>query len=334
MLWLFSFTLADNGDCGIFAIWYYNQPSANKNWFSIVNQSRWTNQNPYSNFLTIDQQLSIIDTDSLNTALLNLKKYCCKNNLWWLSANFKQCKDDNVFFNNNALDSPYLFDHIFDVIIRRLNGISWDATIYTKTNMTVDDKWAERRNRINEKAENISWANPQLIIDKYQEIWSMNKEYDISDNVDRKFWADSNINFLKYISGLWESQESKDIAESLRNYDKRSLFDRYNNACALSEYFYSLFSLGQSSNDRIKTINMIAKWTCKNAVSNQISNENRYVQLVIQKSAYLFLNIYMQSYMNYLQNRSETLKSTRKNTTDRFLDVVRAVPQLIRSCVK
>jgi hypothetical protein len=42
-----------------------------------VDQIRETTDYPYTNFLTIEQQKAIITKDDLNTALLNLKKYCC-----------------------------------------------------------------------------------------------------------------------------------------------------------------------------------------------------------------------------------------------------------------
>ena len=141
-------TFWDNSDCWKFSELQYKQKWAWDNGFRIVDLSWWTNDNIYSNFLTIDEQLKIIDKESLNTALLNLKKYCCTNQLWWMTEQSETCQNDKEFYNENALDSPYLFDHIFDVIMRRLTWLTWENDIYTKTNMTVDEKWQERRARI------------------------------------------------------------------------------------------------------------------------------------------------------------------------------------------
>ena len=142
-LFAFNFSLAQSSltqsydstsDCGKFAAMSYTQKWTN--WFNVITQSRNTDSNKYSNFLSIDQQNAIIDNDSLNTAMLNLKKYCCEHEQWWLNQKSKTCIDDSVFFNDSALESPYLFDHLFDVIMRRLSGLTGEKNLYEKTNIT------------------------------------------------------------------------------------------------------------------------------------------------------------------------------------------------------
>jgi hypothetical protein len=162
-------TIADNSDCWIFGIDKYKQDWS-QNWFSIVNQSRETNNNKFTDFLSIEEQKAIITKNDLNTAILNLKKYCCNNKLWWLSN--ETCIDDTSFYNENSLDSPYLFDHLFDVIMRRLNWLDGDRNIYTKSEMSLDEKWVERRNFITEQAISLEWATPQGIWKKYKEFRS------------------------------------------------------------------------------------------------------------------------------------------------------------------
>ena len=85
--------------------------------------------------------------------------------------------------------------------------------------------------------------------------------------------------------------------------------------------------------DKIKTQNLVLQWKCDEIVKKQIWEENMYVQLVIQESANLFLSNYIQEYTKYLQKRSETLKDNRRNSTDRFQDVVKAVSELLKTCV-
>ena len=156
---LFSFTLADNSDCSRFGAMTYKQNWTN--WFDIVNKSREVENYEFTKFLSIEQQTGIITKNDLNTAILNLKKYCCENKLWDLGKD--TCTKDKPFFNDNALDSKYLFDHLMDVIMRRLNWSTWDNDIYKKTNMSVDPLWAERRSRINSQAESTKWSTPYLI---------------------------------------------------------------------------------------------------------------------------------------------------------------------------
>jgi hypothetical protein len=69
-------------------------------------------------------------------------------------------------------------------------------------------------------------------------------------------------------------------------------------------------------------------------VQSQIENENKYVQVVVQKSANLFEENYIEWYMQYLYDRSVKLKSLWKNVEDRWMDVIRAVPYLLKTCVK
>ena len=328
---------ADNSDCGTFATMSYSNSDWWDNGFWIVNLSRWTDSNKFSNFMTKEQQLAIIDKESINTAILNLKKYCCEKNLWWLNYSLDTCKQDKVFFNDNIIDSQYFFDHLFDVVMRRLSGLSGEYDIYTKTNMSVDSLGWEWRSWIVWQAENVSWVNPQIIIDKYQEFWHPSAPqlwYDVSNNINTSFWDLSDQDFLLYVSGNWWSQESKDIADALKNYDNWTLYDRYNNACAITQYLYALLDLWLSSEDKNRTINNLAKWYCKQATKSQIDNENLYVKLVILQAGNLFLQNYRQWYISYLYDRSKILTDTWRNITNKFLDVVKGVPHLVHTSVK
>lgn len=336
-LFTFNFSLASNAsnetsDCGRFATMSYTQKWTN--WFNVVTQSRSTDSNKYSNFLDIDQQNAIIDNDSLNTALLNLKKYCCENEKLEPAQDSETCVKDSVFFNDSALESPYLFDHLFDVIMRRLSGLTWDKNLYEKTNMTVDDKWTERRARITEKAESTWGATPQIIINQYLKYRKQTpSEYNISSRIYASFWDLSDDSFLAYVSWQWSSEESKKVAKTIQKYSEWTLYDRYINACAMTEYFYSLLHLWVNSSDRSTTINRVSNWVCHNRVQTQISAENAYVKLVIQQSSNLFLTNYIKWYMDYLRGRSDNVRSKHNKIMNNFLDIVNAVPKLVRECV-
>lgn len=335
---LFNFSLADNSDCGNFATLSYKQDW--NNWFKVITESRNTSKNKYSNFLSIEQQNAIIDNESLNTAMLNLQKYCCEhgdsNKSRWIDQNSEVCIEDKVFFNNNALESPYLFDHLFDVMMRRLAWLTWEKNIYENTNMTVDDKGNERRERITEKAQNTWGTTPQIIIDKY--VTSRKKSppnlgYDISSQIYASFWDLSDEAFLTYVSWQWSSEESKKVANAIKNYSERTIYDRYINACAMTEYFYSLLHVWVNSSDRSKTINRVSNWACHNKVQTQISAENAYVKLVIQQASNLFLSNYIKWYMDYLRGRSSNVREKQTKIKNNFLDIVNAVPKLVKQCV-
>lgn len=330
---MFNFSIADDiTDCSKFwALSYKDKWS-----FDIVDTVRWTDKYEYTKFLTPEEQLKIIKKDDLNTAILNLKKYCCENGKWnlWVDT----CKKDAPYFNDNALDSPYLFDHLFDVIMRRLNGLNWDKNIYTKTKMSLDDKWEEWRKRIDKEAKSVSGSTPQTIITKYQQVWKQspsNLWYDITKKIYGVFWNEDNLRFLSYVS--WnEWEESEAIARTMRNYDNRTLYDRYINAWALSEYFYAL--LWAPDKDKRETIAKLKDKTwswillCDTIIAKQIDWENSYVTLVIQRSSNLFLSNFIEWYFSYLYERQQKLQKLRKDSSDRWLDVTRAIECLQNVC--
>lgn len=330
-----NFLLADDiTDCSKFWASSYKDKWS----FEIVDTVRETNGYEYTKFLTIDQQRKIIRKDDLNTAILNLKKYCCENGKWnlWVDT----CKKDKPYFNDNALDSPYLFDHIFDVIMRRLNGLNWEKNIYTKTKMSLDDKWEERRNRIDKEAKSVSGSTPQTIITKYQQFWKQSPSsswYNITKKIYWVFWNEDNLNFLSYVS--WKAwEESRGISEAIQNYDKRTLYDRYINAWALSEYFYAL--LWAPDKDKRDTIARLKdkNWSwillCDNVIAKQIDWENNYVTLVTQRASNLFLYNFIEWYFSYLYERQQKLQKLWKDSSDRRLDVTREIECLQNVCTK
>ena len=332
-LCIINFSLAAESDCESFATKSFKQNW--ENWFDFITHSRNTDENKFSKFLSIEEQNAIIDNDSLNTAALNLKKYCCEKEPGWPTQDSETCIQDRWFFNDNALESPYLFDHLFDVIMRRLSGLTWEKNIYEYTNMTTDDKWSERRARITEKAESTWGTTPQIIIDQYVSTRKQSPS-DLWYNISSKIYASfekSNQDFLTFVSWQWDSQESKDVANAIKQYDQWTLYDRYINACAMTEYFYSLLNYWIDSSDKSITINRVSNWICHSAVQTQISAENSYVKLVIQQASNLFLTNYIKWYMDYLRGRSDNVREKQEKIKNDFLDIVNAVPELIRECV-
>lgn len=332
ILCCFSFCLAydddneEKTDCSTFWTWVYD------NWFSVVNQNWEINTH---NFLSLDEQKAIIKKEDLNIAILNLKKYCCDKELWWLKQNDEVCTKNKPFFNDNSLDSPYLFDHIFDIIMRRLNWLSWDTNIYK--GMSLDDKWEERRSEITKHATSLEWSTPQSISNLYEKFRtqsSPNKGYNIAEKVDDVFWKDSNQNFLIFVSWGWNSDESESIANAIKNYSWWTLYDRYTNACALTEYFYALLNNAAASTDKIRNIYESSKNSCNKIVKKQIQWESNYVSLIEQRASNRFQSNYIEWYLSYMYERQEKLQNLIKDSKNRRLDIIRAVPGLQRQCQK
>ena len=72
-----NFVSAENTDCWYFANEKYSETESFKN----VNRVWETSEPGFSDFLTPDQQRKILKKADLNTAMLNLKKYCCERKL-------------------------------------------------------------------------------------------------------------------------------------------------------------------------------------------------------------------------------------------------------------
>ena len=296
ILGFFSLTIvsaSDNSDC-----WRFGSLISDWGSFWIVDISRETTSNRYTNFLTIQEQTAIIRKDDLNTALFNLKKYCCDNDIWSIPS--QTCKQDEPYYNSNVLESPYLFDHLFDVIIRRFNWLI-KASPYKK--MSRDPKWTSWRNWIDSIA-NGTKSTPNEIITKYQQTWKVSSPglwYDIAPKIYNAFWNQDDQDLLTYVSWKWNTKESRTLKSAMKSYSNRTLYDRYINSCALGEYFYALLNVGVNSEDEKKIVNKLSDRSCDKVVEKHINWENAYVSLVIHKSETVFLSPFVVWYMSYLE---------------------------------
>ena len=259
--------------------------------------------------------------------MLNLKKYCCNTREWW--SDYKTCEEDSVYFNYNSLESPYLFDHLFDVILRKLSWLTGNNDIYTKTNMTWDTKWVERRSRITEQAESPKWSIPQTIFNKYDQIWNQSSPelgFNIASDVYSRFNL-SNEDFLDFVKN-WT------VAEALKKYKDWTLYDRYSNSCALAEFFYALLGKWFTAS-KTQTVNRLSDWnSCNIVIKKRIDGENNYVQLVARRASNQFMSNYLEWYISYMYERQQDLQKLWKDSTDRFLYVAKAVPCLQKKCKK
>jgi len=69
---------ADNTDC-----WEFWGRNFSEKWSYDIVENVWeTQKSDLTNFLSVSQQRNIITKHDLNTAILNLKKFCCENKLW------------------------------------------------------------------------------------------------------------------------------------------------------------------------------------------------------------------------------------------------------------
>lgn len=252
-----------------------------------------------------------IDKKSLNFAILNLKNAC------------------NSKSDENRIKSLYLFDHIFDIIMRKYAWIEKDFYNW----LSLDEKWKEWREYITKIAttkgrdNDEDFKNPNQIISKYKEMRTTHKEYNIN-------WELINI----YASNHWilwnyitESQKGWDkIKEIIDEYENWSLTDKYNNACDISILIYSILIWTENGFSEVSN-NLV---NCTNIAKNQIEKENNYTNIVIQKTTNLFQKFYVSKYVEYLNWRINKLEKTRKDSDDKFNYIANAIPKIVRNCKK
>lgn len=112
----------------------------------------------------IQQIQAIYPKEDIQTALDNLKYYCCEKNL--IAQAECPAKDANWQFVQKVYyaQSPRLMDHLIDVGFRKLDG---DSAVQYST-ATLDDKWVWRRKLIRDSAEAVNGVSPNVILTNYK----------------------------------------------------------------------------------------------------------------------------------------------------------------------
>ncbi|MDR0860805.1 MAG: hypothetical protein LBO09_07745 [Candidatus Peribacteria bacterium] len=204
------------GDCDIVRDIYTENGS-----FTLVKNKR-TNATIPSN------HESIIDSASLNAAFLNLKANCCTNTEF-KTGNPKSCETDKASLPTNAPKSYYLYDHLFDITMRRLDGIK-DGNISDQAQL--DPKGQERREEITKIMEGEKGTTPGIITTPYEKYRAIN-----SNNLLVGFEQNSAEDANYYTTQMTTGANK----EKLENYENRTLGERYKNTCNLVGYLYFLF---------------------------------------------------------------------------------------------
>jgi hypothetical protein len=232
----------------------------------------------------------------------------------------QSCKDDKELFLANAPQSYYLFDHLFDVLTRRLDGIE------SYPGMKLDPKGQERREAIREDATNPKGTTPAMIDKKYQEARKINQNNLFNTNL-----RDVNLSKAEYLALI---QTGKNL-EILNNYENRTLGERYENVCTLATYMYFLFI--HDDNDAKNSLTIIRqnilKGICGTIIENRLNGEAVYIQTVKTKSSNGLSLTNLQEYTStYLGKRMEDLQSTLEKSKVSAQRVERATTEITLMC--
>jgi hypothetical protein len=200
----------------------------------------------YKNF----NYTKVVPEVALEKALTNLKAYCCAQTI--------PCSDDEVSTLPEVYpESPYFFDQLLDVTMRRLDG-----TQSLAYGLVPDPAGKQRREFITEVANDPNGAQAKAIEKNYASYRTLH----LKTKVD-------------IIAANFDKENTAEI----------SLGDKYNNVCKLMKIIYE--KLQEKDNPIIIWLtsenNSFFK-KCENLVAYRVSRENAYVKLLmIKKSSQL-----------------------------------------------
>ncbi len=192
----------------------------------------------------------IIPEMALTQVLINLKAYCCTR----VEASLCSPEEKMTLPKGNFPESAYIFDHLLDVTMRRLDGIQKLAY-----GLQPDPTGKERRDYITSVANDPTGKQASEIEKKYTEYRTIHDEY------------------TKHID---------EVAKKYTEYNSAtfSLGDKYNTLCWLMKNIYE--SLQKNTTiiwGPFENNSFYSK--CKSLVVYRVSRENAYVKLLMIKKS-------------------------------------------------
>ena len=232
--------------------------------------------------------IDILPTTGLKQALINLKAYCCTR------PNLMACPEKSNIPTAYYPKSESLFIQLFDVAMRRLDGITWLAY-----NISPDPTALERRTKITAIANSATGIQAKEIEDMYKQYWTWHK------------YAHEYVNIDTIIGGY-----NKNIATV-------SLKDKYSTICRLVRDIYD-----QTANTQKTTIDDSILANCNKKVAERETREVGYIKiLMVQKSNQLLdetTKAYTKTY--FVQEKLMALWNLIAKVKDIFQTVVQQAP--------
>jgi len=244
---------------------------------------------------------------AIEKAMLNLKSFCCEK---WFIKDGVCDTDGEINKKGEYPSSAYLYDHVLDVSMRRLDAKqknkNWEDLIY---GLTPDAAGLEWRKFISEHGNNKNGSIPLAISEKFKN--TREAKWNILDA-----WS-PNDKDLPWNQNLFE------------DYDNRKLVEKYLWVCETSIYLYLEFPVKQ---DKARLNE--AYLSCKQLVHNRIKREISYTKAVLLQKGNVFLYNNIQAYLDtfFAQNKLIALWQLIFNIKNTFNEINKAVPELVPNC--
>jgi len=255
---------------------------------------------------------SIYPNEAYFRALYNLKAYCCDNHL----IDLKSCEVDKNMFSDVYPESWFLYDHLVDVGLRRL-----DAENNLIYGLNPDSLGLERRNYINGVANNSDANFALSMSNEFKKYWNTeNKDY-----IGLLYFDNWDV-FHNYNNIKLKSIVSDPIYNSI------NLYQKYKELCGVAASIY----LDESEDNNMDKVSSI-KWNfdnCQLLVSKRIQDEVLYTKTLIKKKSTALLKKSINAYAieYYAKNRLLNLQETIFAISDLFLTVAKMAPEWTFEC--
>lgn len=244
---------------------------------------------------TFNQSLTIyhkaLPPEWFQRAIANLNAYCCKENKIQCDENKKNT------LPKNFPQSDYLFDHIVDVMMRRLEGIP-GPFVYDIEPDPMAKKRAETIKTIEETTNGLPASVIQQAYTGYRTI---------------------------------DKKRTKNHENTLKNFNTiepniLSLADKYENVCTIAKELYENIQVDNKTKiilwNNMETNSYLKK--CQNMVRERIQRKSAYTQILMVQKSTQFLDEATKSYTNkyFVENKLMNLRGLITKFTDVFKTIV------------
>ncbi len=259
---------------------------------------------------------NIFPIEAVNVAQNHLRSYCCKKGLL---QDAETCKNLDTIY----VESPFLFDHLLDIYLRRLDAFGkTDTTKDLMYWLEADPQWKERRDFMIEILQDPNGAPPMKIAEKYQKTWKLStdpfriiREWGGEDNT---VIADTSLNTLNQDFNNWP------------------LVNKYTYACELVSAMYFDLKGTFLINYDGESYSVYARWYlwCKNLIKKRLQQEVVYTKLALANQGNVFMKNYLHNIL-VLNVSYEYINKLHEKITQilTFMDEInRSVAKIVSQC--
>jgi len=246
---------------------------------------------------------NILPQDAIEIAVKNLQKFCCTEESLKTELGYCDISKDWDFPS-----SAYLYDHILDVSLRRLDAKvdnkNWENLMYW---LSWDPQGKSWREFITEHGNSSNGSVPVQIVDEFK------KNREIKSNL---------LNWMANHDMPWWD-------DKFNNYKEWTLWEKYARICETSVYLY----LGLIPNADKAKLDKAYK-NCKSLINTRIKNEYDYTKAILMQKWNKLLHVNIKTYLDsyFSQDKMTELQQLIFNIKNTFNEVNKAVIKLVPNC--